>query len=114
MARPVRWSWSRCKLALSSRAWAKASWRSVSFSRRSSMVIGTVFARLLFVVHGDLQGAEEAVVLGSQLDFPGGLEYGLRRRFGHLGIFRLFFVGVLVPSVEAYSRFQHQIGRAAC
>src|ERR1035441_7666584 len=97
----MRWSWSRCRLALSSRLWAKA-------LRRSSMFIGLAWMRSIFVVHRNLQGAEEAVVLGSQFDFPGGFEYGLRGRFGHLNVFRLFFVGVLIPSVEPDGRFQHQ------
>ena len=61
----------------------------------------------VLVIDRDLEGAQEAVILGSEFDLAGGFKRALGL-FDYFGLVLFLVFGVLIPPVKTDSRFQHQ------
>ena len=61
----------------------------------------------IFVVDGDLEGAQEAVVLGCKFDLSGGFVRPLLGLLCRVGLLVVVFL-VFVSTIEANRRFQNE------
>ncbi|SPE29172.1 hypothetical protein SBA6_1120033 [Candidatus Sulfopaludibacter sp. SbA6] len=59
----------------------------------------------ILFVHRNLEGAQEALILGSELDFAGGFEITLRF-LGYFGVFVVVLFAVFIPPVETNGGLQ--------